>query len=61
MTIKEIRERTGLSQSQFAKKYGISVRTLQGWESGKRPPECVPFLLDRCVSEDFEKVVDNGD
>lgn len=59
MTIKEIRERTGLSQSQFAKRYGISVRTLQGWETGKRPPEYVLSLLERCVSEDFKKVIDN--
>ncbi len=32
------RQRAGLSQSQFAALLGVSVRTLQGWEQGKRQP-----------------------
>jgi len=34
----EARERTGLSQSQFAMLLGVSVRTLQGWEQGRKQP-----------------------
>ena len=34
----EARQRTGLSQSQFAVLLGVSVRTLQGWEQGRKQP-----------------------
>ncbi len=33
-----IREKTGLSQSRFAALLGVSVRTLQDWEQGRRAP-----------------------
>ena len=34
----EARQSTGLSQSQFAALLGVSVRTLQGWEQGRKQP-----------------------
>ncbi|SFR64979.1 Helix-turn-helix [[Clostridium] aminophilum] len=38
--IKELRKKTGLSQSKFSAKFGIPVRTLQQWEQGiSSPPE----------------------
>ncbi len=36
--IATIRDRTGLSQAQFAKLLGVSLRTLQDWEQGRRSP-----------------------
>ena len=36
--VASIRERTGLSQSRFAALLGVSVRTLQDWEQGRRAP-----------------------
>jgi len=33
-----IREKTGLSQTRFAELLGVSVRTLQDWEQGRRAP-----------------------
>ena len=36
--VAEIREKTGLSQSRFATLLGVSVRTLQDWEQGRRAP-----------------------
>ena len=34
----EARQKTGLSQSQFAALLGVSVRTLQGREQGRKQP-----------------------
>ena len=34
----EARRKTGLSQSQFSALMGVSVRTLQGWEQGRKQP-----------------------
>ena len=36
--VSTIREKTGLSQSRFAELLGVSVRTLQDWEQGRRAP-----------------------
>lgn len=36
--VSEIRGKTGLSQSRFAELLGVSVRTLQDWEQGRRAP-----------------------
>jgi putative transcriptional regulator len=32
------RQNSGLSQTDFARLLGVSVRTLQGWEQGRREP-----------------------
>ena len=44
--IKELRKQTGLSQSKFAAKFGIPVRTLQQWEQGiSAPPEYLVRMM----------------
>lgn len=35
----EARARTGLTQGEFAELLGVSVRTLQDWEQGRREPQ----------------------
>lgn len=37
-SVTSVRERTGLSQARFAQLLGVSVRTLQEWEQGRRAP-----------------------
>jgi len=37
-SVSSVRERTGLSQSEFSRLLGVSVRTLQEWEQGRRAP-----------------------
>ncbi len=37
-SVASVRERTGLSQLRFAQLLGVSVRTLQEWEQGRRAP-----------------------
>jgi putative transcriptional regulator len=37
--VKAIREASGLSQTEFARRYGISERSLQEWEQSRRQPE----------------------
>lgn len=32
------RKKSGMSQAEFAKLLGVSVRTLQDWEQGRRQP-----------------------
>ncbi|MFN2309771.1 MAG: helix-turn-helix domain-containing protein [Gammaproteobacteria bacterium] len=36
--VQSIRQRMGLSQSAFAALLGVSARTLQDWEQGRRQP-----------------------
>ena len=37
--IKSIRNKTGLTQVLFAKFMGVSVKTVEAWESGRNHPE----------------------
>lgn len=37
--VKRVRRKRGLSQAQFAQRYGFSVRTLQEWEQGRAQPD----------------------
>jgi putative transcriptional regulator len=38
VNVQVIRERTSLSQSEFADLIGVSVKTLQNWEQDRRRP-----------------------
>lgn len=61
MTIKEIRHKTGLSQSQFARKFHLNVRTLQTWEQGvRKTPPYVIWLINRVTELEEPSGDDNN-
>lgn len=43
--VRDIRERYKLSQSEFAAFLGISVKTVQNWEQGRRSPRGTARVL----------------
>lgn len=53
-----IRERYGLSQAKFASLMGISVRTLQNWEQGRRIPRGPARILLRVAAFHPEAILD---
>ena len=52
--VKNIREKTGLSQTRFALLIGVSKRTLENWEQGRRHPTGPAKALLRIVNADPE-------
>jgi len=57
LDIRAIRERFGMSQSQFAAFLCISVRTLQKWEQGQRSPDGAANTLLRIMQMEPEAVM----
>ncbi len=54
----QVRQSMGLSQAQFAVLLGISVRTLQNWEQGRRRPRGPAAQLLRVAARYPEAVLD---
>jgi len=55
--VHDIRERTGLSQTRFARLIGVSKRTLENWEQGRRRPTGPARALLRLVENDPEHAI----
>ena len=47
-----VRERSGLSQAQFARLLNVSVKTLQNWEQARREPTGPAKALMRIVERE---------
>ena len=59
--IKQLRKNTGLSQSKFAARFGVPVRTLQQWEQGQSaPPEYVVRMMAYILKLEKERGDVNG-
>ena len=57
-SVSSIREQTGLSQAKFAQLLGVSVRTLQEWEQGRRAPSGAARTLQLIASRNPRALVD---
>ncbi|MDE3021730.1 MAG: helix-turn-helix domain-containing protein [Pseudomonadota bacterium] len=55
-TAAEARTRIGMSQSEFALLLGVSVRTLQDWEQGRREPSGAARTLLKIATQNPEVV-----
>jgi putative transcriptional regulator len=49
--VKAIRRKLRLSQAQFAKRFGFSVRTVQEWEQGRAVPDGPARVLLRVIEK----------
>jgi len=56
--IRKIRGQLRVSQNEFAMMIGVSVRTLQNWEQGRRAPEGPAKALLRIASRNPQAVLD---
>lgn len=55
--VRAIREKIGLSQQSFALLIGVSKRTLENWEQGRRHPTGPARALLKILDKDAEHAV----
>jgi len=55
--VKAIRDKTGLSQSQFALLICVKLKTLQNWEQGRRRPQGPARALLKIVQADPKRAM----
>jgi putative transcriptional regulator len=56
--VRAVRERTSLSQSDFARLIGVSVKTLQNWEQDRRRPTGPAAALLRIIAKEPKLAVE---
>ena len=56
--IAQMRAKVGLSQTQFAQLMGVSVRTLQDWEQGRRRPSGAARTLLMVADKNPQAILD---
>jgi DNA-binding transcriptional regulator YiaG len=58
--VKRVRERFGLSQSEFAARYPFELDTIQNWEQGRNQPDSISRTLLKVIEQNpaiVEKVL----
>ncbi len=56
--IPQVRKRMGLSQTQFARKFGFPPATLRNWEQGRSRPDASSRVLLAVIAKHPESVED---
>jgi putative transcriptional regulator len=56
--VRDVRRRMGLSQSQFATKFGFPPATLRNWEQGRARPDAPTRVLLAVIAKHPEAVED---
>jgi len=56
--VKQIRKQYDLSQSEFAALLGVSIKTLQNWEQGRRTPHGTARVLLQVAAKHPDAVWD---
>ena len=62
--VKRIREHFGLSQAEFAIRFGFEIDTVQNWEQGRNRPDQASQLLLKIIEaypDDVEAVLTDAD
>lgn len=55
--VRELRQRVGMTQEQFAARFGFSVATLRHWERGDRAPAGPALVLLNVIAKDHKSVM----
>lgn len=56
--IKQLRERTGLTQAEFGKLFHLPKRTLEAWEMGERnPPDYLIELINYKINREVNSMI----
>lgn len=56
--VRKVRTKTGLSQSEFATKFGLPPATLRNWEQGRSRPDAPTRVLLAVIAKHPEAVED---
>src|SRR5438094_8948728 len=57
--VREVRQKMGLSQAQFATKFGLPPATLRNWEQGRARPDAPTRVLLAVIAKHPEALIRN--
>ena len=56
--VKALRSKVGMTQAQFASRFGFSTATLRHWERGDRAPQGPALVLLQVISHNPNAVIE---